>query len=136
MKNSNFDENIASCASCQWMFWNIFGVAESKNEDNKTICCFWRLVFPEHETIIWTGMTCKKIPCYMHNSACRWFIVKNDKIFWSYVIRKLWKFRKSENLESWLVYSNMFFKLPNHVSQLTWNEVSVQLLFTAFKTSN
>ena len=32
-------------------------------------------------TIIRTGMTCKKIPCYMRNSACRWSIVKKAKIF-------------------------------------------------------
>ena len=34
-----------------------------------------------HETIIRTGITCKKIPCYMGDSACRWFIVKKAKIF-------------------------------------------------------
>ena len=28
-----------------------------------------------HRTIIRTGITCKKIPCYMRNSVCRWFIV-------------------------------------------------------------
>ena len=28
-----------------------------------------------------TGITCKKIPCYMGDSACRWFIVKKAKIF-------------------------------------------------------
>ena len=38
-----------------------------------------------HGTIIRTGITCKKIPCYMRNSACRWFIVKKAKIFRSYV---------------------------------------------------
>ena len=27
------------------------------------------------------GITCKKIPCYMCDSACRWFIVKKAKIF-------------------------------------------------------
>ena len=32
-------------------------------------------------TIIRTGITCKKIPCYMRDSACRWFIVKKAKIF-------------------------------------------------------
>ena len=26
-----------------------------------------------------------EIPCYMRESACRWFIVKKVKIFWSYV---------------------------------------------------
>ena len=39
----------------------------------------------KHRTIIRTGITCKKIPCYMRDSACRWFIVENTKIFQSYV---------------------------------------------------
>ena len=39
----------------------------------------------KHETIIRTGITCKKIPCYMRDSACRWFIVENAKVFRSYV---------------------------------------------------
>ena len=34
-----------------------------------------------HGTIIRTGVTCKKIPCYMRDSACRWFIVKKAEIF-------------------------------------------------------
>ena len=34
-----------------------------------------------HGTIIRTGITCKKIPCYMRDSACRWFIVKVAKLF-------------------------------------------------------
>ena len=36
----------------------------------------------EHGTIIRTGIKCKKIPCYMRDSGCRWFIVKTAKIFW------------------------------------------------------
>ena len=32
-------------------------------------------------TIMRTGITCKKIPFYMGDSACRWFIVKKAKIF-------------------------------------------------------
>ena len=39
----------------------------------------------DHGIIIQTGITCKKIPCYMRDSACRWFIVKKSKIFQSYV---------------------------------------------------
>ena len=35
----------------------------------------------DHGTIIRTGITCKKIPCYICDSACRWFIVKKAKIF-------------------------------------------------------
>ena len=34
-----------------------------------------------HGTIIRAGIACKKIPCYMRDSACRWFIVKNARIF-------------------------------------------------------
>ena len=30
--------------------------------------------------LIRTGATCKKIPCYMRHSGCRWFIVKKAKI--------------------------------------------------------
>ena len=38
-----------------------------------------------HGTIIRTGITCKKIPCYICDSACRWPIAENAKIFRSYV---------------------------------------------------
>ena len=34
-----------------------------------------------HGIIIQTGVTCKKIPCYMRDSAYMWFIVKKAKIF-------------------------------------------------------
>ena len=39
----------------------------------------------KHRTAIRTGITCKKIPCYMHDSAYSWFIVQKAKIFLSYV---------------------------------------------------
>ena len=35
----------------------------------------------KHGTMIPTGITSKKIPCYMRDSACGWFIVKKAKIF-------------------------------------------------------
>ena len=38
-----------------------------------------------HGTIIQIRTTCKKILCYMRDSACRWFIVKRAKTFLSYV---------------------------------------------------
>ena len=38
-----------------------------------------------HGTIIRTGITFKKISCHMRDSACRWFIAENAKIFRSYV---------------------------------------------------
>ena len=38
-----------------------------------------------HETIIRRGITYNKISCYMQDSACRWLIVENAKIFRSYV---------------------------------------------------
>ena len=33
-----------------------------------------------HGTVIRTGITYKKIPCYMHDSACNWFIVKKNRL--------------------------------------------------------
>ena len=38
-----------------------------------------------HGTIIRAGITYKKTACYMRNSACRWLIVENVKIFRSYI---------------------------------------------------
>ena len=43
------------------------------------------MAVPEHGTIIWNGITCKKISFYLRDLACMWFIVENAKIFWSYV---------------------------------------------------
>ena len=34
-----------------------------------------------HGTVIRRRITCKKIPCYMRDSACSWRIVENEKIF-------------------------------------------------------
>ena len=65
-----------------------------RTNDLDMLICGWKVFLPMHSamnkvnyarlalgTIIWTGITCKKIPCYMHDSACRWFIVKKAKIF-------------------------------------------------------
>ena len=38
-----------------------------------------------HGTVIRTGITCKKIPCYVRDSANRWLIVEIAEIFRSYV---------------------------------------------------
>ena len=34
-----------------------------------------------HKTVIRTGITSKKIPCYMRDSACKRFFIKKAKIF-------------------------------------------------------
>ena len=38
-----------------------------------------------HGTMIQTGVACKKISCYIGDSAYRWLIVENANIFQSYV---------------------------------------------------
>ena len=43
------------------------------------------IFFLFHETIIRTGITCKKILSCIPNSGCKWFIIKKAEIFWSYV---------------------------------------------------
>ena len=40
----------------------------------------YMLLASMHGTIIQTGATCKNIPCYMRDSARRWFIVNKAKI--------------------------------------------------------
>ena len=58
-------------------------------------------------TIIQKGITSKKIACYMRNSACRWFIVENAKIFRRYV--KVFEFSHvKEIVESGLIYVKKF----------------------------
>ena len=59
------------------------------------------------EPIIRTGITSKKIPCYMRNSACRWRIVENAKIIWSYA-KHFWNLPHVRSTDSGLVYANMF----------------------------
>ena len=90
------------------------------------VCCFlkemvaslifdWVLKIPlwpdvNHGTIIRTGITCKKIPCYMRDAACRWFIVKKFKIFRRYVRFYIFEFSWVwGNVEFSLVYTNKIF---------------------------
>ena len=61
----------------------VLGAATSRYYLKKTVSKVY--YYSKHESIIRTGITCKKIPCYMRDSACRWFIVENAKIFRSYV---------------------------------------------------
>ena len=73
-------------------------------------------MFFKHWTIIPTGITCKKISCYMHNSKCRWLIVENAKIF--RIMFNIFEFfHVKEFVESWLVSWNLFHESSNHV---TW----------------
>ena len=68
-------------------------------------CKYYHL---NHGTIVWTGIICKKIPCYLGDSACGWFIVKKVKYF--EVTLNIFEFsRVWENVESWLVYANKLF---------------------------
>ena len=60
----------------------------------------------EHGVITQTGITFKKIPCYMHGSACEWCIVENSKIFWSYI--NIWNPLRVRKEGSQLVYANKF----------------------------
>lgn len=57
------------------------------------------------------GITCKKMHWYMHDSRCRWYIIQNAKIFWTYV-RHFLNLSLARNTESWLVEANKFFSIP------------------------
>ena len=72
--------------------WSIVSVYLSKNISkisnayiSKSQRCYNVESAVYRGTIIRTGKACNKIPCYIPDSACRWFIIKKAKIFWSYV---------------------------------------------------
>ena len=77
-----------------------------------------------HGTIKRTEITCKKISCYMHDSAYRWFIVEILKYF--EVILNIFEFSHVKEIvefwlvyeivESWLVDVNKFHESSNHFS--------------------
>ena len=58
-----------------------------------------------------TGITCKKIPCNMHDSASRWLIVEYAKIFYSFV-KHFWIFPR----ERYCRILIGFHESSNHVS--------------------
>ena len=93
------------------------------------------LITPYHGTIIRTGITCKKIPCYVHDSACRWFIVKKAKIFWSYV-KHFWVptcVRKCRILTG--LCNNLFWIAQQYFLTNIIKQSYYQLLFLSFKTN-
>ena len=53
----------------------------SKKNESSNIHLLLSKFLSKHGNIIRTGITCKNTPCYMRDSACRWFIVKKAKIF-------------------------------------------------------
>ena len=59
----------------------------SRNTKKDSFCLFGDtaelsfFILSKHGAIIRTGITCKKIPCCMRDSACKWFIVKKLKYF-------------------------------------------------------
>ena len=73
---------------------------------------------PIHGTIMRTGITCMKTSCYMWDSACRWFIVKKAKIFWSYV-KHFWILAGVKKCRIVWSMQISFIELPNHIIWLT-----------------
>ena len=91
-----------------------------------SVFCFWRVtlyliamsnsidcykgiflhVIPVRIIVSWR----KKTPCYMHDSAWRWFIVKKAKMFWSYV-KHFWILAgvRKKNVEFWMVCVDKLF---------------------------
>ena len=65
---------VNSAATCYYWF-------ELKSSNNEVLS--WYFNMSSHQgTITWTGIICKKIPCYMRDPTCRWHVVKKGKVFW------------------------------------------------------
>ena len=50
------------------------------------------VIMSDHGTIIRTGITCKKIPCYMCGSACRWLL--SNKLKYIQVMLNIFEFSR------------------------------------------
>ena len=82
-----------------------------------------------HGKKIRTGIACKKIPCYVSESACKWLFVKQAEKFRSYV-KHFWILADVRKCRILIGYANRFFELSNHISRLTqWNKVSASFFF-------
>ena len=80
----------------QWKFFLVYSLRSFLNLDMLTLLIFASWLFHlivntknflyqlHHETLIWTGIICMEIPCYMHDPSYSCRIVENAKIFWSY----------------------------------------------------
>ena len=90
----------------------------------------------KYGTVIRTGITYKKIPCYMRGSACRWFNIKKAKILRSYV-KHFWIFagvRKCRSLTGLCKWA--FLNCPT-IFLASHNKTKlVPVFFLAFKTFN
>ena len=92
----------------------------------------------KHVTVIWTGTTCKKMFCYMRESACRWLIVENAKIFWSYV-KHFWIFPLERNCRiviglckySFMNHLIMFFGWDNKASLVVFLRTLKKITFSS-----
>ena len=67
----------------------------------------------EHGTIIWTGITCKKTPCfltccYMRDSACRWCFLKKAEILWS-CVKHFWILAGTRTYRALICLCKQFF---------------------------
>ena len=60
-------------------------LASVENTDRYTLRFFG------HGAKIGAGITSKKIPCHMCDSACLWHIAENTKMVWSYALH-FWNF--------------------------------------------
>ena len=71
----------------EWLCWSFMMIARNGNGYAEIFLALYGILDPitrminvKHEPITRTGITCKEIPCYKHDSAYRWFIVKKAKI--------------------------------------------------------
>ena len=93
-------------------------------------------LFEENQIISWNynwaGMTCKKTPCYMRRSACRWLVAENAKISQSYV-KHFWIFLNEKYLESWLLFLFFgFLDFMNHLIMFLDRDNKTKLISSYF----
>ena len=82
-----------------------------------------------------TDITCKKIPCYMRDSDCRWFIVEK-KLKYFDVMLNIFEFLWAlTNIKSWFIYENKFFWFaqPYFLTEIIKQSKLVPASFSCFE---
>ena len=122
---------LVKLVSYIWAFWRKVFLSWRKAYPRNVENTFNLYTLWNHETMIKTEIKCKEISCYMRKSACRWRIVENPKLFWSYV-KHFWIFPR---IEYCLVYVNKFswiahwYFLTRQSSQISANLFLLLLKF-------
>ena len=91
-----YSDWIQKCPNTELFLVRIFLYSDWIRRDTPYLSVFSQNA-GKYGTILWTGITCKKIPCCMHHLDCRWLILENVRIFHQSYVKHFWIFPRERN---------------------------------------